>query len=331
MGSSAEDGRFFFRMSIPHLTFACCVVRKMDAIDKGILRDLLANCRITYEELSRKHSISANAIRKRIMRLEETNVISAYVVELSSAMIGSEFVFAIVSTNGSRDEMEFVHQIGSNPWIIAASSYTDGTYLLIGEYTSTDELMSIATHLRSLDSVEKVELHTLLQSKGGGSISLGNLHLRVIKCLLEDARMPIVEIANNTGLTARRVRKVLKELQESNGISASVNLELGVANSIPFLTWFTYDQGKISPRAFREWLWENYEMPLWEVYLSVSEPMAGALFAVDTLSELDEIVRSIRRNDFIITAKVSISTHHEHFQGPRSRKLQEMIETALGE
>ncbi|MDF1538683.1 MAG: AsnC family transcriptional regulator [Candidatus Thorarchaeota archaeon] len=298
----------------------------MDIIDKGILSDLTDNCRITYEELSRKHGISANAIRKRITRLEETKVISAYTVSLSTAMIGSEFVFAILSTDGSRDEVEFVNEIGSNPWIIAASSYTDGSYLLIGEYTSTDELMAIATHLRSLDSVHHVELHTILQSKGGIA-PLGNLHLRVLRCLLEDARMPIIDIANKTGLTARRV---LEEIEASNSVHTSILLELGAASSIPFVIWFTYDQKKIGPRELEAWLEENYDLPLWQVFLSVAEPVAGGLFAVDTLTELDEIVRSIRKNDFIMTAKVSISTHHDYFEGPRSRKLREMIEAASG-
>ena len=72
-------------------------------------------------------------------------------------------------------------------------------------------------------------------------------------------------------------------------------------------------------------------MPLWQIFLSVSEPVAGGLFAVDTLTELDEVVRSLRRSEFIKTAKVSISTHHEYFDGPRSRKIREMIAEALGE
>ncbi len=323
----AGYGRLFFRIHVPHLASTECVVRKMDAIDKGILQDLNSNCRITYEELSRKHGISANAIRKRITRLEETNVISAYIVSLSTAMIGSEFAFAILSTDGSRDEVEFVNEIGASPWIIAASSYTDGSYLLIGEYTSTDELMAIATHLRSLDSVDNVDLHTILQSKGG-TAALGNLHLRVIKCLLEDAKMPIVDIANKTGLTARRVRRVLEEIEASNSVYTSVLLELGAASSIPFVIWFTYDQKKIGPRELESWLEENYSFPLWQLFLSVAEPVAGGLFAVDTLIELDEIVRSIRRTDFIKNAKVSISTHHQYFEGPRDRKIREMIESA---
>ncbi|MHA1906188.1 MAG: winged helix-turn-helix transcriptional regulator [Candidatus Thorarchaeota archaeon] len=298
----------------------------MDPIDKGILRDLTTNCRITYEELARKHGISANAIRKRVLRLEETEVIAGYNILLSTAMIGSEFVFGLLTTDGSQDEEEFVNKIGSHQGIIAASSYTDGIYALIGEYTDTTELMEISTYIRTLDSVIDIEIHTILQRKGGKA-DLNKLHLRVLNCLVEDPRMAIVDIAANTGLTARRVRRVLQEIEETQSVSPSILLELGAANSIPFIAWFTYDANKMGPKEFEVWLRENYDFPLWQVFVSVSEPVVGALFAVDNLTELDTIVREIRRNDFVETVKVGVSTHHQYFPGPRNKKIQEMLST----
>jgi DNA-binding Lrp family transcriptional regulator len=303
-------------------------VRFLDPIDKGILHDLGRNCRITYEELARKHGISANAIRKRVLRLQETEVIAGYDVTLSPAMIGSEFVFGLLTTNGSQDEVELVETIGSHPGIIAASSYTDGIYALIGEYTETAELMEISTFLRTLDSVEQVELHTILQEKGG-TADLNTLHLRVLHCLVDDPRMSIVDIAKNTGLTARRVRRVLQEIEETGSVRHTALLELGAASDIPFIAWFTYDTKEKGPKEFEDWLWENYEQPLWQVFVSVSEPVVGALFAVDNLSDLDKIVRDIRSANFVKTTKVGISTHHDYFEGPRGRKLKEMINESL--
>ncbi|MFW9918144.1 MAG: Lrp/AsnC family transcriptional regulator [Candidatus Thorarchaeota archaeon] len=298
----------------------------MDALDKGILLDLLSNCRLTYEELSRNHGVSANAIRKRVLKLEETKVIDSYTVYLSPEMARVEQMFGLLQTEGSLDEVELVNRISQNPCIVAASSYTDGTYALVGEYTNTNELMGIGTHLRSLESVKHVEMHTVLQNRGG-SMEMGSLHLRVLKCLVQDPRMSIIEITGMTGLTARRVRKILQEIQESKAIRCSLNLELGAASDIPFLIWLAYDQTAITPEEFMAWLWESYSLPLWQVYLSASEPVAICLFAVDALTELDEIVRSIRKNDFIERAKVTISTHHKYFDGPRRRLLFEMVST----
>lgn len=297
----------------------------MDALDKGILIDLLRNCRLTYEELSRNHGISANAIRKRVLRLEESGVIDCYTIYLSSEMARVEQMFGLLTTDGSIDEVELVNRISQNRCIIAASSYTDGTYALVGDYGNTSELMSIGTHLRSLESVKHVEMHTVLQNRGG-TMEMNNLHLRVLKCLVEDPRMSIIDITNLTGLTARRVRKVLQDIQESNAVRCSLNLELGAASDIPFLVNLTYDQTSITPEDFTSWLWQEYPLPLWMIYLSASEPVAISLFAVDTLTELDAIIRSLRTKDFVKTAKVTISTHHKYFDGPKRRLLFDMVE-----
>jgi DNA-binding Lrp family transcriptional regulator len=300
----------------------------LDPIDKGILQDLGRNCRITYEDLARKHGISANAIRKRVLRLENSEVIAGYNVTLSPAMVGTEFVFGLLTTDGSKDEVEFVDYLGNHPGIIAASSYTDGIYALIGEYTDTTDLMEISSFLRTLEGVEQVEIHTILQEKGGKA-SLNNLHIRVLKSLVENPRMSIVDIARETGLTARRVRRLLHEIEETDSVRHFALIELGAANDIPFIAWMTYDATLIGPKDFEKWLEENYKLPLWQLFISVSEPIVGGLFAVDTLSELDEIVRKIREVEFVKTVRVGISTHHEYFPGPRSRRLRKMIDESI--
>jgi len=137
--------------------------------------------------------------------------------------------------------------------------------------------------------------------------------------------MSIIDITEKTRLTARRVRKILQEIQDSQAVRCSLNLELGAASDIPFLICLTYDQSVASPDELVKWLRAEYPLPLWDIYLSASEPIAICLFAVDTLTELDEIVRNIRKNDVIEKAKVTISTHHKYFDGPRRRLLFEMV------
>ncbi|MHA1937326.1 MAG: Lrp/AsnC family transcriptional regulator, partial [Candidatus Thorarchaeota archaeon] len=166
----------------------------MDLIDKGILSDLLENCRITYEELSRKHGISANAVKKRVQKLEESGVIHCYSIRLSLAMLDAQFLFGLLQTDGSQDEEAFVNKIGENPSIVAAAAYSDGYYALLAEYVSTVELMELGSHLRTLDGVEDVELHTLV-SKRGTKTDLSTNHLRVLYYLRKNPRISIVDLA----------------------------------------------------------------------------------------------------------------------------------------
>jgi DNA-binding Lrp family transcriptional regulator len=167
-------------------------------------------------------------------------------------------------------------------------------------------------------------MHTILQHPGG-KMDLSSLHLKVLKCLTLDAKMSIVEITDKTGLTARRVRRLLEEIHESHAVRVTTDVELGAASDIPFLIRMTYDQSKTTPENLLRFLRETYSLPLWQTFMSASEPVAIALLAVDTLTELDEITRDVRNQDFIDTAKVTISTHHKYFEGIRRRTLLELV------
>jgi DNA-binding Lrp family transcriptional regulator len=87
----------------------------LDAIDKGILIELTNNCRVTYRELAKKFSISYNAIKKRIKKIEKLGIIYQYQVRLSLSMTGANLLFGLLFTDGSQDEEDFVNHIGKLP------------------------------------------------------------------------------------------------------------------------------------------------------------------------------------------------------------------------
>jgi DNA-binding Lrp family transcriptional regulator len=66
----------------------------MDLIDKQIIFELFGNCRATYRSLSKKLGLSSTSIRKRVMKLRESGLISRGYVLLSLAMLDAEHCFA---------------------------------------------------------------------------------------------------------------------------------------------------------------------------------------------------------------------------------------------
>jgi len=93
----------------------------MDELDKKIMADLQKNCRVPYQELSRRYGVSANAIRRRVLNLEESGEIARYSITLSIAMTGSSQLFGILTGDGSRDEIEMIDEMGAHPNISAAA------------------------------------------------------------------------------------------------------------------------------------------------------------------------------------------------------------------
>jgi Lrp/AsnC family leucine-responsive transcriptional regulator len=62
--------------------------RRLDALDWQILRELQADARLSFNELSRRVGLSAPAVAERVRRLEESGVIAGYRAEVDPAKIG---------------------------------------------------------------------------------------------------------------------------------------------------------------------------------------------------------------------------------------------------
>jgi len=302
------------------------IVECVDELDKKIMAELQTNCRVSYQELSRTYGISANAIRRRILHLEETGEIARYSVYLSPAMMGAERLFALLSSDGTRDEFEMVDEIGSHRNILAAAAYSNGTYALVAEYRGSEELLDIGSFLRKLESIKAVELHPILAPRGT-SIELSALHLRVLKPLLEDPRMSVVEIAEKSGLTARRVRRLLDQLETSGAVRFRALLELGAASSIPFIAKITWDEKKTTYLPILEWIETTYPLVHWESYVSASEPVLYSLLAAQNLTEAVKFTREIRNHSPVKGVTAIFGGHHKFFAHYRRNRLREMVES----
>jgi len=302
------------------------VVLVVDEIDKRLIAELQKNCRISYQMLSRSYGISANAIRRRILNLEESGEISGYNVYLSSAMVGTSSLFGFLTSDGTRDEIELVDEIGSHQNIIAAAAYSNGTYALVAEYRTSEELLAVSSYLRKLDGIVKADLHPIL-SISGTQMDLTTLHFRVLKWLIEDPRMSIVDIAKNSGLTARRVRRLLDQLEQSGAVRFRALIELGAAESIPFIETITWEERTITYAPILEWIEKTYPLRHWESFISASEPVLFALFSAESLTEVTELTREIRNHPSVKSVTTNISTYHKFFPHYRLNRLKEMIDS----
>jgi DNA-binding Lrp family transcriptional regulator len=268
---------------------------------------------MTFQALSKKFGISANAIRRRVLKLEESGTISSYLIRFSLNMVDSDLLFGLLWSDGSKDELEFVDLIGESRFILAAASYTNGIYALLAEYSSPTELLEVGAYLRSLSGIEQVELHPLLIKKGG-KLELSGLHLRILNCLVDNPRMSIIDIAQQTGLTARRARKLVHEMIDNPAIQFTIGYELG-QEEVPFILQISWDESLIKQDKIGLWLEDKFGPLLWEIYVSALEPVVFGLFSVENVYEIDSIARQVRHEDFVKSVKTLIGKHHKYFGG----------------
>ena len=302
----------------------------MDDLDKKILGDLGQNCRVSYQELSRRYGISANAIRRRVLNLEESGEISGYSLLLTAEMLGVHRILGILTSDGSRDEVAVMDEIGNHSGVIAAASYSNGTYALVGEYRTSEELLGLTSHFRRIDSIENSEIHQIIQGSGR-PFELSKMHLRILKTLINEPKLSVVEISNKSGLTARRVRRLLSQLEESGAVQFRALLELGAATTIPFLARVTWDERKTNYQEVRDLISQTYPLSHWETYVSASEPVLYSLIAVEGLVEVNEVTSALRKHDKIESVKALISMFHKFYPSITRQTLLDMIKEVYPE
>lgn len=299
----------------------------MDTIDRSIMWELHENCRVSYQDLAEKFGLTATAIRGRILKMMEFGVIASFNVILSMEMIDADVMFALAYTDGAEDTEEFIAHLGQNPMvvIVGVSACTDGNvYTIFSQYIRSEGLNKITSFIRNSENVVRVDVYPILYQRGG-KIQLTKADLKVLKVLIEDARLPISEIAKRTGFTARRVRRILNHFLETDCIWMAVRWNMNASDYIQFLMKTTYDEKSVQADELVAWLKDTYQMKYWDTYFSATSPDVFVEFVVDNLREVDQIQRSMKRTHFIKNASPLLRFSESKFPWLAERYLKKMV------
>lgn len=266
----------------------------MDSIEWGIILDLLRNCRMSLRSLADRHEITPNAIRKRITSLENRGVIERYVVELSRAMMDSEFMFALLYTDKSIDDDTFVDMVFAHPLVSRVFYDSFHSCIVNAEYSGSKQMSELSSFFRGLKSVRGVEVHTLPLPRGEKG-ALTNLQLRALAPLLDDPRMRFVDIAKASGLTVRRVKRTLADLIESKSINFTIVFNQTALDASQIVYRVTWDIKQTSPQEIDEILREKFPTRYWGLNYSAAEPVMWCDFLIESTSASEEIVNEVRK------------------------------------
>ncbi len=302
-------------------------VLSLDPINKRLILELDTNCRATFQELALKLGMTANAVRKRVTKLVEQGVIEEFVVIMRPAMTGAELLLILLYTDGLEDEEALIKEMGNHPGVVQTgliASIKGRTYLVLAEYIGATGLMDLRKFLCGLESVQDVEMHTLLRQQGS-KIELTKLHLRVLRQLLDDARMSITDIASNAGLSAKRVRRALVHITDSGAFWLAARWNLSAGEDAEFYVRIEIDEQKADRESVDDYLRSNFPNEYWLSFHSAIEPTIFAKFVTEHFRESDDISRAIKQAPFVKSTSVLICFPVHKFTRLSQLMLQEKL------
>ncbi len=300
----------------------------MDDIDKKIILELDSDCRMTYKAMADKLGMSATAAKKRITKLLEEGVIDHFVTTLSFEMIESDLLLAIIQTDGSEYQEEFIGEVGKNRAVIQVSSVAcgkGGLYSIFAVTSGLTALSDFGIFLRTLESVINAEIHVLIYPRGN-KVSLTKTQKRVLSQLVDNPRMSIVELSDAVGMTARRVRRTIVDLQEGRGIRFSVFWNLGKGGLNEVLLRIEWEEKDTTHESVIDWLLQEYPLEFWTPFISATSPVVFARFVVEDLETIESIARAVKRSPFVKSLSALVFYSNNLFDWPGASELRRILD-----
>lgn len=195
----------------------------MDDVDRKMLILLGAEPRMHYRELARRLGVSRQAVHHRMKALIEAGVIKSFNAGISVSYLDAIPV-AILGVSRTASIEKTFERLGDSEFtrrVLAAG----GNYLyVIGFLRNISELDGYVDFVRRTAEMPEPTVgvfclddglmpHYPVDGGGAQKVSsreLSPLDLKIIASLKDDARRPIVEIANVLGVSAKTVRRHLE-------------------------------------------------------------------------------------------------------------------------
>jgi DNA-binding Lrp family transcriptional regulator len=301
-------------------------VHDLDSIDMGILRDLRANCRTTYQTMSQRYGISANAIRNRVERLQEKGFIASFVLLLSPAMADASPFFALAYSSYPLDDA-FVNEVGNHRLVNRVGSDSYGSCVISGYYRIAEDLSEFNEFIRGFESIRDCEIHPIPMHRGGAT-ELSTLHLKVIRSLRDNPRKSIANIADESGLTARRVRSILNKLIENEIIRLTIRVNPNAGDTIWISYRIRWDPRVTSGPQICNKLRGAFPNQYFQEIRSATESLMWTDFLVEKMSDSENVTNAIKSIPSARVENTIIPFSGRFFSGLLDSILDEFLKNA---
>ena len=295
----------------------------MDKIDKALLLKLLSNCRVSYRKLAVELGVTCPTIKRRVDRLIEIGIIERFTIDVSQETRGVRWAYAEITTDLSENRDDLIREICDHKFTIETFAVGSKNYIVFAEVPYPEGGYEYGRYLRGLDGVSNVELvparqlptkhlanHSIYSTRGK-RVAFTPQQLKVMSFLVNDARTSILDLAKKTGFKPKRVRRILKQLEEGEGVYFTIRLNSCVKDCISFVLKLSFNEAKATPGDIIIWLEDQFPLEYWMSFLLSSKPIIVNYMTSECLTRIESIIRKLKQAPFISDVETLLIYHIE--------------------
>lgn len=186
---------------------------KMDEIDLQILMQLFNNARITFRELGEMLDLSVSAVYKRVNLLVDTGIIRAFVARPSLHAL--KYIYLFIEGYSTAKSLEKIcDEIGAHKSVNAVG-YAAGSWLyIICHLRDITELQELSVFVAKTGQMQNPRIGIVNFQYQVTPEPLTTMDYKIINSLRRDARKAVVDISDETGLSAKTIKKRIDRMQK---------------------------------------------------------------------------------------------------------------------
>lgn len=286
----------------------------LDELDGRILQSLSRNCRVSYNSLGNEIGITAKSVKARVKKMQSTGVIHSFIVKVNPLVLGYSKVCILLL------------KVNSNA---ANEKRIRSSLSLLGDILNTGHVLgNILTYKLAIKKVAEEKLE-LLDDVIGRDILIQNqtvvspnfveqptyVDFKIMRCLLDDPRMEISDIAEKISMSSKTVARRLEKMIENHVLDFTVQINFtAVRGYIVFVVSASIDKGshmKVLERSYAD-LKDSFFV--YSPMLSQQDVIYWLFFSKDVFA-LDSVIKRIecypgvRKVDVLIP--ISIEYHKD--------------------
>jgi len=280
-------------------------VSSLDSLDKKILWELVGNCRISYRDLGKKVGLSASSVKKRIDNLENSGFIDHYIVALNPEFTNVRLATLLIFTDASVKIRTFKDAVMSVEGVYMILPLINGNFYLSIEYADQSVLDGLVQLIRTIEGVERVEIYDVFPPGAKSELpeapQFTRNELDVVSQLAINPRMVDHDIAARLQLPSKKVKQVLRNLQNENKIALTLRWNPSLGRNIAFNLVIKYDPNLATAQEITSRLSVLYPDLYFNSRVVESRTTIFAVFALEKVVDMETIAMTVLDFDEVVS------------------------------
>jgi len=275
---------------------------RLDNLDIKILSRLLNNCRESDRQIGKELGISGGAIRARIKKMQESEIIEKFTIKVEPPILGLGVLYIVVSGQNIKDILEQIRLVGEPFFVVPCVGGITVCSIVIKE--NLQQKIELANKL-----MKDVRVLSIFEAESPGySSNLTKTDLEILEYLIKEPRQKIEKIAEEMSMSTKTVTRCIDKLQKNNGIQFTLiynprKIEGFISHAI--LAWIDGDLKETLDKMNNELSESFMQIPFIAKNQIVLFMYSHNIFEMDELTKIVRNMNGVKSADLFIPKEIS--------------------------